>query len=258
MASLRKRYSPENGKDGPTAAMPQESAAQPPPVADDKDVPTEPMRIEEPGPVKEAERKAIGDELKRRLSEVENAEKLVRQQQAQPREAEPQPQQPITAEQIIAGSGLPERAKNWLRQHPEFILDAAKNNTIIALHDVAKRQSGEEWTDRYFERMEDLLGLTPRPEQVRPAANQPIQPRYVEAAPARTPVPQQARPAAPVSAPPTRDAPSMTTGRSPSEPLRLTAEEQQLARTLGLSDSQYMEGKKRMMAEKAAGMHDGR
>jgi len=47
----------------------------------------------------------------------------------------------------------------------------------------------------------------------------------------------------------------MTSGRPASEPLRLTREEQELARTLGLTDSQYIEGKKRMMAEKAAGLH---
>jgi hypothetical protein len=50
----------------------------------------------------------------------------------------------------------------------------------------------------------------------------------------------------------------MTSGRALNAPMRLTPEEQQLARTLGLSDSQYMDGKKRMMAEKAAGLHDGR
>ena len=158
---------------------------------------------------------------------------------------------------------MPAAVKTWLDAHPQYM----DTNDVVAqaeihLATVKTLRDGKSWhSPDFLSTLEHHLAFREpqtRPEQVRPAANQPIQPRYVEAAPARTPVPQQARPAAPVSAPPTRDAPSMTTGRSPSEPLRLTAEEQQLARTLGLSDSQYMEGKKRMMAEKAAGLHDGR
>ncbi len=143
-----------------------------------------------------------------------------RQQQPQPQRQQiqqPQPQQP-SAEQIIANSGLPDRAKTWLRQHPEYITDQGKNATIIALHDTAKRQAGNEWTDTYFEKMEDLLGINaaPRPSGSGNGAH-----------------PQPNVRTAQVSAPPTREAPSMSTGRAPqSTKVTLSAAQREIAATI--------------------------
>ncbi len=125
------------------------------------------------------------------------------QPRQQPRQQQPQPQprqQQQSPEQIIAGSGLPERAQRWLREHVDYITDPAKNATIIALHDTAKRQAGgSEWTDGYFDKMEELLGLNaaPRPSGSGNGAAQPSSVRTAQ-----------------VSAPPTREAPSMSTGRT--------------------------------------------
>ena len=105
MASLRKRYqdrveSPD--KSAPTAATPQ-LAAEPPPVAEDKP-PTEPLKVDEPGPVEDASKKA----LKQRLAEMQAAQKMVQQAtQQQPQQAT-EPQAP-RLEQAIAH--LPERIK---------------------------------------------------------------------------------------------------------------------------------------------------
>jgi hypothetical protein len=164
----------------------------------------------------------------------------------QPRYAESQPHEPPTTEQIIASTQLPERAKRWLREHSDFISDPSKNATIIALHDVAKRQAGSEWTDMYFEKMEDLLDI--RPATQSRGGNGTQQSRN------SAPVRQQYN-GPPISAPPHRDVPSMMSGRPTNEPTRLTGEEIQLAKTLGISPQQYAEGKKRMVREKAAGLH---
>ncbi len=137
-----------------------------------------------------------------------------RQQQPQPQRQQPvqqpQQQQP-SAEQVIANSGLPDRAKTWLRQHPEYITDQGKNATIIALHDTAKRQAGTEWTDGYFEKMEELLGINaaPRPSGSGNGAHPPAEVRTAQ-----------------VSAPVAREAPSMTTGRSP-QPTKVTLDADQ-------------------------------
>ena len=75
MASLRKRYSTQvetSDKVAPTAATPI-AAAEPPPPADDK-VPTEPPKVDEPGPVENASQNA----LKQRLAEMQAAQKMVR------------------------------------------------------------------------------------------------------------------------------------------------------------------------------------
>src|SRR6516162_9434208 len=69
-----------------------------------------------------------------------------------------EPQAP-TVEEIIAGCELPDLAKNWLRQNPEFILDPAKNERLRKMHNVAEYQSGSEYTEPYFQRLEVLLGL---------------------------------------------------------------------------------------------------
>jgi hypothetical protein len=229
--------------------MPQETAAKlPDPVAEPK--PVEPMV--ESSPAEEAARTA----LRQRLQEMERAETITRQAAQRP---QPQPEfasepPPPSVEEIIAGASIPDRAKNWLRQHPEYVADPAKNNTIIALHDVAKRQAGgSEFTDAYFERMEDLLGMTPAPQpQLRP---QP-QPRHQ---PQPQPQPRPRTSVAPVSAPPTRDVPSMVTGRPTGGPMRLTDEEINLARTIGLSPERYAEEKRKMLQMKAAGtLQDGR
>ena len=47
----------------------------------------------------------------------------------------------------------------------------------------------------------------------------------------------------------------MTSGRPTGEPLRLTREQQELARSLGLSDEEYRAGLMRMNREKQAGFH---
>src|SRR5262249_53150099 len=101
--------------------------------------------------------------LVQRIAEMERAEEaqaLLRHQLEQAAASQQQPQQP-TVEDIIANAPLPERAKSWLREHPDYILDQAKNAKLQELHFVAKYQSGEEFTDAYFDRMEDLLELSP-------------------------------------------------------------------------------------------------
>src|SRR5262245_8240335 len=220
-----------DSKDKPTAATPQESAAKLPDAIEAK--PVEPPV--ESDPVKEAQQSA----LKARLAEMESAEKLQRaaptMQERMATEPQQPQQQPLTVEQIIENSGLPDRAKVWLRQHPEYVTDFNKSQEIRALHNVAARQAGSEFTDHYFQRMEDLLGLAPTPSQ------QPPRP-----APQRqsTPVRQYVGP--PVSAPPTRETPSMTTGRPMSGPVKLTREEHDLAHSLGITEQEYLLQKQRM------------
>jgi len=160
----------------------------------------------------------------------------------------PPPQEPQapTVEEIIAGCELPDLAKNWLRQNPEFILDPAKNERLRKMHNVAEYQSGSEYTEPYFQRLEVLLGL----KQETPSNGRAPAP----AAPQReSPPRQQPRMSVPVSAPTSRESLSMTTGRAPSSPMRLTQEEAQFARTLGISTEEYAKQKEKMERMKAAG-----
>ncbi len=139
--------------------------------------------------------------------QIENWKRQRQQPQRQQQPQQPQQQQPMTAEQIIANSELPSRAKDWLRKHSDYVTDPAKNAKLQKLHNVAEYQSGGEWTDAYFDRMDVLLGF--KPEKTNGAGTQP-----------------NIRQSAPVSAPISREAPSMTTGRAPT-PTKVTLDRHQ-------------------------------
>src|SRR6266516_1556532 len=223
MASFRRKYQFEHpAKDGPPGTtVPNETAAQPPPVVDAK--PPEPP-VAEPSPADEAAKTA----LRQRLQEMENAEALQREaavaRQHPQLAIEPQEQQMPTAEEIIEGSGLPENAKDWLRRYPDYVLDPIKNAQMQKMHNVAEYQAGSEFTEQYFDRMEILLGLRQEPTPAPVTA--PTAPR--NSAPVRK---QQY--AAPVSAPPTREVPSFATGKSRSFRQPLTTDELHIAQQCG-------------------------
>src|SRR5262245_6839656 len=113
---------PGKDDDAPVSVPPSVTAAEPPPAVE------QPMPLEEietKSPAETAEAAAIQKgvtKLQQRIAEMDNAEALARQA-AQPSP----PPQPPTTEQIIAGSGLPPKFQNWLRQHPDYINDPTKN-----------------------------------------------------------------------------------------------------------------------------------
>jgi hypothetical protein len=242
MASLRKKYAPQLGNptrddEPPVTSPPEVSGARlPEPVADAKPLPEE---IKSASPADEAGKAAI----QQRLEEMENAQRL---NQPQPEWHEPaaaEPRQP-TVEQIISISGLPERAKDWLRQHPDYVTDQAKNIKLQKMHHVAEYHAGSEYTDEYFNKMDELLGFKqPAPQ---PTRQQPSQ----QPAPARQ---QRAYSGAPISAPPSREVPSYSTGRSPRYRAPLTKDELEIATASGQTPEQYQAQKERMLRMKQAG-----
>src|SRR5262249_8925567 len=254
MASLRKKYqgqleSPRD-TDAPVMSPP---TAEPPPAVEPK--PIEP--VVESSPAEEAAQNA----LRKRLKEMENAEALQRQQQQPQHAAEPeapqQPQEP-TLEQVIAN--LPPRVQRWYRAHPEFLTDPEKAAQIQYCHHVARRETGEEMTEPYFDRMEVMLGLRQRTQpngngrtESAPAPA-PARPVTVDRPPPQPPVQAEGRRmSVPVSAPPTREAPSMRTGRPVSYRAPLTRDELEIAAASGQTPEQYQQQKEKMLRMKQAG-----
>src|SRR5262245_3922538 len=217
MAALLKKYRDRFEKDAaPTASTPVQAAQLPDPVADPKLV--EP--VAESSPAEDAGKNAIRE----RLQEMEAAEANARQAAApqQPHYAhDPQPD-PIEA----ALAGMPERVQRWCREHPEFLTDPEKAAQAQYCHHVVKRETGQEFTDLYFERMERML-FGPAQSNGN-ASQQPIQPPIPRQQSA--PVRQQYRGPA-VSAPPTREVPSFSSGRMPSTRVPLTRAEVEIALT---------------------------
>jgi hypothetical protein len=262
MASVMSKYrdrieSPE--KDNPPIASPPSGHAEPypgtqaappdapkpePVAAEQSETPTP---AEQPTTEKSPADQAAQNAIRQRLAEMNHAQELTRAStQQQPQLAEPeQPQDPV--ELVLANSGLPERACVWLRQHPEYMSDPEKNSELQFRHHQARREAGSEFTDEYYDCMDRLLGLR---QQAQPNGNGSLQPA-AQRQPA--PVRQQQRVGAPVSAPPTREIPSMSTGRPSTFRAPLTAAQKEIARSSGISDREYSEQLEKMRRLQAAG-----
>ena len=242
MASIRKRYA-DRVDAPPVTAPPTGTARLPDPVADSK--PPEMPATE--SPVDKAAKDAIALQL--RLKEMERAEQLNREavQPPPPQAAEPQaPEQPTLEDHI---AHLPPRVQGWYRKHPEFATDPEKAAQIQYCHHVAAREVGEQFTEPYFDRMEQMLNLAPR-------TNGHAQQRPAPAAPPRYAAPPRQRSTAPVSAPPSRDVPSFRTGRPTGGPVQLTPEQREAARFSGISEQEYARQLVKMNRMKAAGEID--
>src|SRR5262249_39938317 len=201
MASLRKKYQPQ---DAPVMSPPEVTAAElPEPVADAK--PPEQPETES------AADKAAQNELRKRLAEMERAEGLQRQKQ--------QPQAAETPQKAQQQPEMPAAVAKWLAEHPKY---TNPNDQIaqveISLATMKAARDGLTWNDDDFlPSIERHLGIAPR-------TNGRVEHAALDNGPAvPTPPPRlHPRPAAPprqssvaYSAPPTREAPSMTTGRAP-------------------------------------------
>jgi hypothetical protein len=238
MSSPRKRF---QGADAPpVTTVPNETAAKlPDPVADAR--PPEQLKTE--SPADEAGKAA----LKQRLAEMERAEAITRQAIQEPQYApEPQESQPPPA--------MPARVEKWLAEHPQYL---DPNDSVaqaeIHLATVKCMRDGKTWdAPDFIDTIERHLGFAP-------ATNGRTQDMRIESRPsppASTPAPRAAPPrqSHAVSAPPSRDPPSFATGRPQGGPVRLTAEEIEMARASGISPQEYAEQKKKMERMKQAGV----
>src|SRR5262245_56301706 len=261
MASLRKKYQPQNNPgndDGPPVLSPPQGgeAKMPEPVADAK--PPEPIETESPAELaaKTARLKEMNT-LNARLKEMENAETLVRQAQQPPQPADPQElsQEPVDpVEFVLANSGLPERAKAWLRKHPQYVLDQELNAELQHFHYKARKEA-EEFSDGYYGVLERHLGLAPATNgqtESKPTPQQANRAPAQVSAPPREPtrVSPRQQYSAPVSAPPTREVPSMKTGRPQSYRAPLSKDELEIAQACGMTADQYQVQKMKMLKMK--------
>jgi len=240
MASLRKKYQPQfenrSDDDGPPVQSPPVTGAKMPEAVEPK--PVEPMV--ESSPAEEAAKTA----LKSRLAEMERAAQLSEQrQQQQPQHAsEPQQQQPA----------MPAHVQEWLSRHPEY---TDPHNRIAQLEiNLATEKcvrDGLTWNDDDFlPSIERHLGIAPRTNgqvESKPTASAPPQRPMTADRPAVRPS------APPVSAPPTREVPSYSTGRAPRHRAPLTRDELEIAAASGQTPEQYQAQKDKMLRMKESG-----
>lgn len=144
------------------------------------------------------------------------------------REQRPEPAR--TASTTPEQPRLPKTATDWLEAHPEF-KSGVKNSQIGYVHQLVVETEGHEpFSPAYFSSLETHLGL-------RAAAE-----------PDPEPAPQPQRRSMPVSAPVSRQTPSVTTGRPVSSKMTLSPEERQIARSSFTDESMSNEQKELLYA----------
>jgi hypothetical protein len=252
MASMRKRYADRIAasprQDGPpVTTAPTDAAKLPEPAADVKPPPEMPETKESPADV------AAKHALRERLREMEAAETLNRQAAQPPQYAAESPQQ---QQQQPA---MPAHVEKWLAAHPQYTNpDDAVAQAEIYTATLKCNRDGKTWDQPDFiPALERHLGLTGNGH----AQNRPIESRPPVTAPApryEAPPRQRQRQSAPVSAPPSREPASMSTGRPQSFRAPLTAEEIDIARASGITPERYAQEKEKMLRMKAGGQLDDR
>lgn len=150
------------------------------------------------------------------LAQLENGKNAIEARQ-KAIETAPKVEQPTNQfERAIAQ--LPDRAKTWMRAHPEYMTDQRKNAKIQAFHWDVLDEGHSQFSDDYFKSMEEHLGLR---EKSKPVVEAEIE-EEVEVEPQRTRIVTQA--------PPTREAPSPRGGPARSSKVELSSEERTIAR----------------------------
>ena len=117
-------------------------------------------------------------------------------------------------------------------------------------------RDGLTWNDDDFlPAIERHLGIAPKTNgyaETKPTMQSANVARALHSAPQRQSAPQRMS-AAPVSAPPTRQVPSMSTGRAPSYRAPLTQDELLIAQQCGQTPQEYQAQKEKMLRMKQAG-----
>src|SRR5262249_1325949 len=151
---FRKKYQSQFeslGKDDePSILSPPQGGEAKLPEAVADTTPPEPLEAKSPAD------EAAESELRKRLSEMERAESLQRQQRPQPEPQAEEPREPTLEEAIAA---LHPRVQAWCRKDPELLTNPEKIAKATYCHHVAAREVGEEGTPAYYDRMEQMLGF---------------------------------------------------------------------------------------------------
>lgn len=144
----------------------------------------------------------------------------------------PPPQQ-VPADPVEAfASRLTARSASWVRSHPEFVTDPAKNRKMIAAHELAVADGIQPDTDAYFTAIEETLRIKPQAkvveEEATSSAAKVVSRRSGDVSPAAAPV---------------------SRGTSSRNVVRLTAAEREMAEMMGMKPEDYAKNKLALQKE---------
>ncbi len=143
------------------------------------------------------------------------------------------PPQPVHVDPVEAFlARIPtEPSRNWIRAHPDYVTDPAKNRKMIAAHELAVADGIAPDTPEYFASIEQTLRIRPQAQVVEEEASSGAA-KVV-----------QRRDAAPAAAPVSRGQPSSR------NTMRLTKEQAEAAADMGLSPQKYAEYRAQLIKE---------
>lgn len=174
------------------------------------------------------------DELEYRINVMRaEAKKVVEAKTAEPEKTEERPVEKIDP---IESLQVPDRAKEWLREHREYAEDARKNAKLQVAHWEALDEGHKEFSTPYFAAIERLLGLG-KQEEVEEEVSDDNEEVEVSEPVRKQSKPEQRRSSI-VSAPVSRD--STSSGDAPSKTkVRLSKEQAEFAQMAGISPAEY-------------------
>ena len=193
--------------------------------------------------------KAVGEASRRlaraegRLAQLEDGKLTIeRAKTAEAARVKEQPQQrniqnPTIEQYIDQLPNLLPSQRDWLKEHPDSLTDPRKNQRLQGAHVEAEDNGLRPGTQKYFNYIEERLGYYKEQEEEDDDVTEDN----------KEPRPQ-------VSAPPSRNATSPSTGRSTSTRITLTPEEREIARLSNIDELTYAREKQKMLDQKAKGL----
>lgn len=146
------------------------------------------------------------------------AEREAKEPKSQPQQAAPSFEQ-----QIDQNPNLLPKEKEWLRSHPEMIMDNSRNQELGVGYQRAVRQGLIRGTEAYFTFLDEFMGYK-KPEQRQDDDE-------------RTSI---------MAAPVTRQSPSNGNSQINGNQVYLSAEQRSMARSMGISDKEYAQQVQRL------------
>jgi hypothetical protein len=174
--------------------------------------------------------------LQMRIAELERAAQIQQAAHANMAIEQSQPSEGDRFEAAI--SELPDGAKAWLRERPQYIMDPNKNADLRFYHETAVRSGLKFDTPDYYQSLERHLGLAGPKQEEAPMSSEPKAP----------PPPSRVVVSAPVS----RDTTGGDYTPSPGK-IVLSKAEVEIANSTGVSLQEFARQKQRLAALKRAG-----
>lgn len=172
-------------------------------------------------------------ELERGRAAMENA----------PPPSAPQPQRPADPVEALA-SQLSPRSGDWVRRNPQCVTDPRLYQKMVAAHNLAVADGYAPDSDDYFDFIEDTLKINRR--QAAAQTSRLAQDQAEDDEPMSSASKPVQRRSAPPAAPVSRS--GTPTGQRPNQ-VRLTRQEAETARDLGMSEEEYARNKMLLQKE---------